>query len=174
MLGSKQSLGSLTFGGYDTSKFIPSNVSFQMASDIGRDLIVNLDSIIFDGGSLKPKMLLPEKISIFIDSTVPHIWLPLDSCALFEDAFGITYDSTVERYLVNDTLHTQLQNQNANISFVISNAASNETLKINFPYASFDLEIGPPFVDITQRYFPLRQAENATQYTLGRTFLQES
>ena len=174
MPGSNQPFGSLTFGGYDTSKFVPSNVSFQMAADISRDLIVNLDSVFFDDGSLKPKMLLPEKISIFIDSTVPHIWLPLDSCALFEDAFGITYDSTIERYLVNDTLHTQLQTQNANVSFIISNIVSNETLKIKFPYASFDLEIGPPFVDTTQRYFPLRQAENASQYTLGRTFLQES
>ncbi len=174
MPGSNQPFGSLTFGGYDTSKFIPSNVSFQMASDISRDLVVNLDSILFDDGNLKPKMLLPEKILTFIDSTVPHIWLPLDSCALFEDAFGITYDSTVERYLVNDTLHTQLQHQNANVSFVISDIASNETLKIDLPYASFDLEIGPPFVNTTQRYFPLRQAENNTQYTLGRTFLQES
>lgn len=145
-----------------------------MAPDLSRDLTVNLNSILFNAGSLKPKTLLSEKIVIFVDSTVPHIWLPHDSCTLFEDAFGITYDSTTERYLVNDTLHTQMQNQNANVSFVLSSSISNETVNIVLPYASFDLEIGPPFVDTTQRYFPLRRADNATQYTLGRTFLQES
>ena len=145
-----------------------------MADNVSRDLTVNLNSILFNAGSLEPKTLLSEKIAIFVDTTVPHIWLPRDSCTLFEDAFGITYDSTTERYLVNDTLHTQMQHQNANISFVLTNSASNETVSIIFPYASFDLEIGYPFVEPTQRYFPLRRADNATQYTLGRTFLQES
>ena len=123
-------------------------------------------------GVLSAKTLLSEKITSFVDSTVPHIWLPHDSCTLFEDAFGITYNSTIERYLVNDTLNTQMQNQNANVSFVLSNSISNETVKVIFPYASFDLEIGQPFVNTTQKYFPLRRADNATQYTLGRTFLQ--
>ena len=145
-----------------------------MAPDLSRDLTVNLNSILFNAASLKPKTLLSEEIVIFVDSTVPHIWLPYDSCTLFEDAFGITYNSTIERYLVNDTLHTQMQNQNANVSFVLGSSISNETVDIVFPYASFDLEIGQPFVDTTQKYFPLRRADNATQYTLGRTFLQES
>ena len=47
-------------------------------------------------------------------------------------------------------------------------------MNITLPYASFDLGLRPPIVDITQDYFPLRRAMNNTQYTLWRTFLQES
>lgn len=137
-----------------------------MAPDVSRDLTVILNSILFNDGSLKPKTLLSETIVAFVDSTVPHIWLPRDSCTLFEAAFGITYDTTTERYLVNDTLHTQMQDQNASVSFVLNNFVSNETVNIVFPYASVDLEIGFPFVETTQKYFPLRGADNATQYTL--------
>ena len=145
-----------------------------MAPDVSRDLTVMLNSILFNDGSLKPKTLLSIPIITFVDSTVPHIWLPRDSCTLFEEAFGITYNATIERYLVNDTLHTQMQHQNASVSFVLVNSVSNESVNIVFPYASFDLEIGMPFVDTTQKYFPLRRADNESQYTLGRTFLQES
>ena len=101
-----------------------------MASDISRDLTVYLNSIIFNDGSRKPKTLLSETIVTFVDSTVPHIWLPRDSCTLFEEAFGITYNATIERYLVNDTLHTQMQHQNANVSFVLGNSVSNESVNI--------------------------------------------
>lgn len=49
------------------------------------------------------------------------------------------------------------------------------------PYAAFDLELSYPYphLNATQaspptNYFPLRKAANATQYTLGRSFLQET
>lgn len=166
----------MTLGGYDSSRFVPNNVVFNFASDISRDLVVALRSIQFTDSSTTNKELLPSgSILTFIDSTVPHIWLPIDACKAFETAFGIAYDNKTQLYLVNDTLHSTLMKQNASLSFVMGNEVQGgETVHINFPYAAFALQVGYPIVNSTTRYFPLRQAANDSQYTLGRTFLQEA
>ena len=162
-------------GGYDASKFNNSGTSFQFAGDISRDLVVGLQSVTYSDSKTTDKQLLSEGILAFVDATIPHIWLPQTACTAFEQAFGIQYNQTVNRYLVNDTLHTQLHNSNASVSFILGNQVNGgQTVNITLPYAAFDLEVGPPTVNTTQRYFPLRQAANSTQYTLGRTFLQES
>lgn len=175
MTGFKEVDGSLTLGGYDASKFEPNGINFEMAADISRDLVVGLQAITYTDAKHTSSHLLNEGILTFIDATVPQIWLPQDSCTLFEDAFGITYNDTVNRYLVNDTTHDALLAQNASLTFVIGNDISGgATVNITFPYAAFDLEIGSPIVNPTQSYFPLRRAANDTQFTLGRTFLQEA
>ena len=175
MTGPNKANGTLTLGGYDASKFIPNGVPFTMASDISRDLVVGLQSITFNDATTTNDTLLSTRISTFIDSSVPHIWLPVEACQAFEDSFGIEWNSTIERYLVNHTLHSQLQKQNASVSFIISDYVnSDSTVNITFPYASFDLNISDSSVATNQYYFPLRQAANESQYTLGRTFLQEA
>lgn len=45
---------------------------------------------------------------------------------------------------------------------------------VTLPYAAFDLTAEYPLVSNSSRYFPLQRAANDTQYTLGRTFLQEA
>ena len=121
--------------------------------------------------------MLSEPMDAYIDSTIPQIWLPLDACRQFEDAFGLVYDATTELYLVNDSLHDQLVDQNPNVTFTLGLGPSGgETVDIVFPYASFDLTALSPYQGLANqsRYFPLRRAANQTQYTLGRTFLQEA
>ena len=146
-----------------------------MAGDISRDLVVGLQSIEFTDATTTNKNLLNPGILTFIDSSIPHIWLPTQTCQAFEDSFGLNWNSSIERYLINRTHHDQLQKQNASVSFILGNNVNGgSTVNITFPYASFDLNISAPFVDTDQYYFPLRQAANDTQYTLGRTFLQEA
>ena len=167
--------GSLTLGGYDQSRFIPNDVSFQFADDVSRDLVVGLQSITYSDSSNTNSVLLSQGILTFIDATVPHIWLPKTACAAFEKAFHLEYNSTVNRYLVNDTLHAQLLKQNASVSFLLGNdITGGSTVNITLPYAAFDLQLRPPIVNSSTGYFPLRRADNDTQYTLGRTLLQES
>lgn len=146
-----------------------------MTETLSRDLVVGLHSIAFSDTTGNTKTLSSRPILTFIDSTVPYLWLPEDVCSEFEEAFGITWNSTIDRYLVNETLNSILQKQNASVSFLLGNETSEDTtVNITLPYASFDLELGLPFVDRKTKYFPLRRAANATQYTLGRTFLQEA
>ena len=167
----------MTLGGYDSSRFAPNNISFNFASDISRDLVVGLQSIQFTDQKSTQSLLPSGGILTFIDSTIPHIWLPLDACKAFEKAFGITYDNTTDLYLVSDSQHNALKAQNASVSFLLGNdIRGGQTVNITLPYASFDLQLTQyyPGINQTTQYFPLRRAANDTQYTLGRTFLQEA
>ena len=168
----KPVFGSLIFGGYDTTRFQPENLTVTMGPDTNRDLLVGITAIESGGDSL-----LPSSIIAYIDSTVAQIWLPDVACERFESVFGLVWNETFNLYLVNDTLHSDLVSQNPYITFTLSTGASNSinTFNITFPYASFDLTVGFPLIgNTTSRYFPLRRAQNSSQYTLGRTFLQES
>ncbi|KAK3326079.1 aspartic peptidase domain-containing protein [Apodospora peruviana] len=169
----KGAYGQLIFSGYDTSRFRENSVSFTMADDITRDLVVALQSISYSGST--SAVLLSEPIDIFIDSTDPNLWLPSDACDAFEQAFGLTLDSETGLYLVNETHHQALKDSNAEVTFRLSDIKSGgEEVAIVLPYRAFDLEALPPFVKTKSRYFPLKRAANSTQYTLGRTFLQEA
>lgn len=163
------------FGGYDASRFIPNDVEFNFASDISRDLVVGLQFIKYSDSKTANGVLLSEGILTFIDSTVPHIWLPVDVCEAFENAFGLTYDNASGLYPVDDTLHESLLKQNASITFTLGDEVNGgKNVDVTLPYLSFDQQAKSPFLSNSTRYFPLRRAANDTQFTLGRTFLQES
>lgn len=78
-------------------------------------------------------------------------------------------------YWVNDALHQSLIHRNLIFTFKIADTIDRgSTVTIALPYASFNLEVKYPFTADTTRYFPLQQAVKESQYTLGRTFLQEA
>lgn len=172
--------GSLVLGGYDAARGNVDNVlTVPMGVSTSRDLVVAIHSIeISTGFEMEAAGGLP--IYSFIDSTVPEIWLPISACKMFERAFDLIWNDTISMYMVNDTQHDQLVAKNATVSFGLTansgDAATATT--ITLPYASFDLVAAYPLAGITgnetQRYFPLKQAQNDTQYYLGRTFLQEA
>ena len=164
--------GSLTLGGYDTTRFVQNNVTFPFGPDTNRDLLVPIRSITSDAAS---EPLLSTVIYAYIDSLVPHIWLPLNACQAFEQAYGLIYNETAELYFVNDTLHDKLTSQNPNVTFTLGPAvAEGATVDIVMQYRSFDLMAEYPIVNNATRYFPLKQAQNDSQFTLGRTFLQDA
>jgi hypothetical protein len=144
-----------------------------MAGDVTRDLVVSLRSITYEGSS--SATLLSDSIYTFIDSTDPNIWLPGDACDAFEKAFGLTLDAQSGLYLINNSHHKTLADSNANVSFKLSDVKSGgDSVTITLPYAAFDLTAESPLVDNSSFYFPLKRANSSTQYTLGRTFLQEA
>lgn len=168
-------LASLTLGGYDASRFTPNDVRFTLAPDNSRDLIVAVQLITMVTANGSTDTLLAEPTYAYIDSTVPHIWLPLQVCQAFESAFGISWDASTDLYLVNDALHDSLLSQNASVTFQLGDSLSGgKSTPITLPYASFDLSVSWPIVKNATRYFPLRRAANDSQVTLGRTFLQEA
>lgn len=119
---------------------------------------------------------MSETLSMYIDSTISYIYLPVDICAKFEYAFGLVWDATSEIYTVNDTTHASLTSTNPSITFTLANTAG-QTLDIVLPYSAFDLTATFPVIangTNSTNYFPLKRAANDTQYTLGRVFLQEA
>ena len=92
----------------------------------------------------------------------------------FEQAFGLVYNETAEIYFVNDTLHDKLISQNPNVTFTLGPASGGATVDIVMQYGSFDLLAEYPIINNATRYFPLERAQNDSQFTLGRTFLQDA
>lgn len=173
--------GSLILGGYDATRSDQNhNLTINMGVDTSHDLLVAITKITSNG-----KTLLNDGIYIYIDSTVPHIWLPLDVCAKFEEVFGLRYDNVTDLYLVNDILHEELLSSNPSVTISLAASLPDDsteavpTIDIVLPYGAFDMVAGYPLasstnINATSKYFPLRRAYNSTQYTLGRTFLQEA
>ena len=170
-------LGSLILGGYDASRLVASNITFPFSDVDVRDLTVEVQNISIDMKNRSVSLVKQHKtIAAFIDSTVPYLYLPSEICEGFEDAFGITWNDSVQAYLVNDSLHGDLVTQNASVTFSIGplSGGADRVIDISLPYAAFDLIAQYPLVVNTTRYFPLMRATNESQYTLGRTFLQEA
>ncbi|KAF2438355.1 acid protease [Karstenula rhodostoma CBS 690.94] len=176
--------GSLTLGGYDQARFhrpseTAQDLTFPFYTDISRDLLVGISSIKTSNttSSSSESALLKDGIFALIDSTVPHLWLPQSVCEAFEDAFGLTWDSTSELYTLNATQHSTLSKLNPTVTFQLSPElpiSDDKSTSIAFPYSAFDLNVSWPYATDTTRYFPLKRAANDTQYTLGRAFLQEA
>jgi hypothetical protein len=166
-------LGSLTLGGYDAAIIEPNGLTIPLSSASTTDLTVEIHSITMSSQSGN-KSLSSKSFPAFVDSTVPYLYLPLDVCEKFEEAFGIVYDNQTGLYLVNDTLHSQLLSQAANVTFTLTNITAQVMVDIVLPYQAFDLTADYPLVPNATRYFPLKRSENTNQNTLGRTFLQEA
>ena len=163
----------LVFGGYDVSRFQPNDVQFRLNPDVSRDIVVAVQSISISGANAAS--LLPTPIYAFVESTDPNIWLPIEACAMFEQAFGLTWDNDVSRYLMNDTVYERNLATNTTVNFRLAISKSGgATVNIALPFEALAPKIQYPLVTNTTRYFPLQRAANDTQYTLGRAFLQEA
>lgn len=173
MAGLNHVLGSLVLGGYDSSKFIPNEVSFPFHPEDARDLTLQLEGITAsDSTGTTP--LLSNSIAAFVDSSQPSFWLPKETCTLFENAFNLTWDEKSELYLLTAAQHSALIARNPDITFTLGNLTVGANVNITLPYAAFDLNVSFPLVENSTAYFPLKRAANDTQYTLGRTFFQEA
>lgn len=173
--GSFGALASLTLGGYDSERFTPNNVSFSLASDINRDLVVSLKSISSTTRNNSNIALLSDPILTFIDSTVPRMIFPTKVANAIAENFALQYNPDLHMYFVPERVHTALARANPNITFSLGNSLNGgPSVDIVLPYLSFDLYAVPPLVTEPVRYFPLQASDNETMFTLGRPFLQEA
>ena len=189
---------SLTLGGYDAKRFIPHNLSFDLDPDQNPVVAINKITATAAPSSLSKistgwkdesvDLSIWSSADLFtIDSTTPFLWLPEAMCLEFEKAFGLQYDDGLELYTFsnNASQHETLVNWNVSFAFTIADLpGSSKTVSLTLPYSAFDLQLSFPYPPLVSRnmtrhdpavnYFPLRKAKNSTQYTLGRTFLQET
>lgn len=193
-LGLKGVPASLTFGGVDTNRYIPNDVSFDLSSDSSPIVAINSVTVSSDPPSTagsKPNWTNPQTLldtadsSLFIiDSSTPFLWFPKAACEGFADALNLTYNDTLELYTYgsNSSIRDELLSWNLTFTFTIADLpGSSSSVDITLPFAAFDHELTYPFPNLDLdhsssgvRYFPLRKAANDDQYTIGRMFLQES
>ncbi|OQO06976.1 hypothetical protein B0A48_07542 [Cryoendolithus antarcticus] len=166
---------SLTLGGYDSNRFNPTNLSIAMNVDNSRPLQIGLQKVQATGTATGEVDLLPEGTFHFVDSTVPHIWLPQDAVNAFVSTFGLSYDSNTDLFLINDTMRERNLQSMPTLHFSFGASLSGgPTQTISLPYNAFDLQASYPFYKNATNYFPIRVAHKDTQYTIGRTFFQEA
>ncbi|PPJ50270.1 hypothetical protein CBER1_04914 [Cercospora berteroae] len=171
-----RSPASLTFGGYDANR-ITTSISLEMGPDNSRPLLIGMQKITAENTQDGTVNLLPTGTLHFVDSTLPHIWLPNDAIEAFVSAFGLSYDNTTDLYLINDTMRARNLELSPTITFTFGKSAREdgpETTNIVLPYAAFDLNASYPFYQTETPYFPIRRAANDSQYTIGRTLFQEA
>lgn len=170
-----KAFGSLTLGGYDETRFNPSNITFPFDDDDERPTSLKLQRITADNTFNGSVGILQEETYVNLDFTLPYLWLPRETCDRVATFFRLTYDNTSGLYFVDDETHTELLARKPVLSFEFGDAATSAPrVGIDLPYAAFDLEASWPLLNTTRRYFPIRQANTSSQYTLGRAFMQEA
>ncbi|KAL6719380.1 hypothetical protein ACLMJK_003619 [Lecanora helva] len=186
---------SLTLGGYDTKRFVPHDVSYDLSDSLQPVLALNEISVTShpSQGSSATSGWVNNSVTLLgsgeadlftIDSTTPYLWLPEAVCSNFEKAFGLVYDESVQLYTfgTNSTQHKTLVDWNMTFQFTLADLpGSSKIVSLSLPYAAFDLQLSYPYPGLNAtvssppvNYFPLRKAANNTQYTIGRSFLQET
>jgi hypothetical protein len=176
---------SLTLGGYDANRFEPNGVSFNLSSDKQPVLAINSIKARSPGDADSDILFDYEQAIFTIDSTTPFLWLPPDVARRFVNQVGLDiYDDDVNTYLfpTGKSLLSDVKAKNITYDFEFADYVGAETkLTLNIPVAAFlnsNLSYGFPglntTVDGSAPYFPVRIASNASQYTIGRAFLQES
>ena len=165
--------GSLTIGGFDTTRFVPNSLSIPFGPQSSRDLLLGLQSITTNISTVP---LLSEGIFVFLDSLVPHLWLPPQVCEAFQNTFSLIYNASRNLYFVNETSHSELVAQNPSVTLVLGQGLrGGEIVNVTMQYGSFDLmDHGEHYAENGTTYFPLRQAQSKDQYTLGRAFFQDT
>jgi hypothetical protein len=166
------SAASLTLGGYDSTRMNPSaKLRLAGGQDEYRPFLLGIEAI-----STGDTSLLADPINeVLLTSQVPSIWLPLSACRAFEEAFDLVWNETRQLYLLDEAQVTSLQSRNPNITFTLSSGLpdSEDRLNVTLPYEAFNLNTTFPEDGTSHYWFPLQRAANDTQYTLGRTILQE-
>ncbi|KAH7088016.1 aspartic peptidase domain-containing protein [Paraphoma chrysanthemicola] len=168
--------GSLIYGGYDQSRFIPNNITFPFDANDSRKPSLNIQSIVTQDFANTTWNMLPDGPAYsLIDFAEPQMWLPRSACDAFARTFNLTYDNTTDLYLISPSTRARLLERNPTITFGLGTTANPaERVNIVLPYSAFDQQASYPIFPNATNYFPIRRADNETQYTIGRVFFQEA
>ncbi|KAF3490861.1 uncharacterized protein GIQ15_00378 [Arthroderma uncinatum] len=182
---------SLTFGGFDRSRFTPNNVSFFLSPD--NLPAVTIKSIKLEIGVTPPNsnslgdgltVDLASAGTFVIDSSTPFLWFPEQICDSLAGKLGLVYNSTLDIYTYgpNATTYDTIVNSNVSFKFTISDLPdSPKSVDITLPFSAFNHKLTYPFPGLDRnltseglRYFPLRRTNDPKKLTIGRVFLQEA
>ncbi|KAI0525762.1 aspartic peptidase domain-containing protein [Xylaria bambusicola] len=193
---------SLTLGGYDANRFEPHDTRFSLNSTTRQPqvLVRAITASVSDveqaptewSTASMPLLSYNESVTAMIDSSTPYLWLPSHVCDRFASALNLTWNETLGLYVFsnNDVLDSYRSAPGLSFTFTFSSADNtgnfgaptnmtgivNITVSANafiqslqYPFMNH-IDYGAPAIP----YFPLKRAENSSQLTIGRSFLQEA
>ncbi|KAK2855690.1 hypothetical protein FQN49_004936 [Arthroderma sp. PD_2] len=182
---------SLTFGGFDRSRFIPNNVSFFLSPENLPAVTIKSVKLAIgqtpsnsDGLGDDITVDLANDGTFIIDSSTPFLWFPEQICDSLAGKLGLVYNDTLDLYTYepNGTIYDTIAKSNVSFTFTISDLPdSPKSVDITLPFSAFDHKLTYPYPGIERnltsdglRYFPLRRTNDPKKLTIGRVFLQEA
>lgn len=180
-VGESGYLGNLVLGGYDQSRFEPTNVTFSMPPSSGQTLLevtVQGFEVGFDDGSsysfTSDASQSTVSFNAILDSTLPYLYLPGNVCDNLERKLGLRRtkdDLGNEIYLFNVSSLTSLP-EKIQITLHDTTTTSRSTT-ITLPFEALNLTASwPLFANGSHPYFPIRKSQGTN--ILGRAFFQEA
>jgi len=176
--------GTLYLGGYDSSRCIttsiePDNHTFSLA-DIG--LLVSSDgsaitgkngSIVSSVSNLRSTSQTTNSLTVLSNPGLPYLYLLEETCAVIASYLPITFNSTYDLYLWDESSPTfsQLTHSPHSLSFTFcTSTTASTTTDITVPLALFNLTLTSPITSPPFQYFPYRAYTPPTSNTLRNTF----
>jgi hypothetical protein len=163
--------GSLVLGGYDASRLNRSTTVMSSMHRHDRLFATWLGDITVNDPSQQTKSFQQPRMAVDMDFSSPYLFLPMEVCVYFENAFGIKWDHYNRLYTVDDVKHNELVARNVSISFSIHGDSGKQDFVV--PYKSLVLAATFPKLAQSVRYFALQRAFGGF-FSLGRAFLQEA
>ena len=171
---------SLWLGGYDSSRAIgtvssqPLNAGGIFISDL-LDIGIDVDHGASPFSYTKRQGILAERnssittsIPVAMNPGAPYMYLPNSTCEAMVKDLPVTYNASLGLYFWNtqDPAYVKIITSPTYMSFSTSN------LTIKVPFQLLNLTLDAPLVSKPTPYFPCQPPNNATDYSLGRAFLQ--
>lgn len=146
-------------------------------------LTLNVTSIVLSTSHGSYQEPFPLNIAAVIDTSRPYLYLPNSTCDAIAKTLNLTYNSTIEHYLISPEAHTILLQTQPSLSMYLSTAISTNdrsSVNITLPYTSLFLNLnlfprwenGSGLRELL--YFPMKRSMDPKQFTLGRAFLQDA
>jgi len=178
-------VASLVLGGYDLARINGTSAQFmfQGGGSTPSELLVSVSSISiqYHNGS-GPASSMGTPFEAIIDSTLPYLFLPRDTCDWLAEKLNLTYHQPTDLYLIDQA--SIVANKDSVGTFTMTLGSVGQASKdssiidIVFPYDAFNANatwtwgfanVGDP----PQPIFPIRRAPTSTA-VLGRPFFQEA
>lgn len=167
--------GSLVLGGYDLNCILGKLATFAFRRN-SNALFVTVSAIAIDyqPGSGKSQAATTKSFEAILDSTLPYLFLPRETCDELEKMLNLRYDDATNLYLLSPKNLTINKAAIENLRFQINGDTEGNGIVISFPYLAFESNASWTWGwDGDQPIFPLRRT-NSTTAVLGRVFFQEA
>lgn len=167
--------GSLTLGGYDSSRML----SDPIVED-SNEFTLNSIGLGSVGGYMyfgEPEpydnQLTTPGTYVTINPGAPYMYLPRATCDKIAEFLPVHYDEAFNLYLwdKSDSAFHDIVKSLHFLSFGFA-SSNNRTQKINVPFGVLNLTLSSPLVSEPTPYFPCSPLRDGQTATLGRAFLQ--
>ncbi|KAK0722105.1 aspartic peptidase domain-containing protein [Lasiosphaeria miniovina] len=184
---SRGTVGSLTFGGYDTLRFVPHATTFSLDPEnriptvLIRGITAQVTSLdkapSGNWTSTSQKLLtMDSSVRAIIDTSTPYLWLPTEVCDRFAAALNLTWRDDLGVYVFSDQAEYVRYQSDTTLSFTFSVSSYDNSdnfgqplnmpgvVNITIPPAAFAQLLHYPFKNVIKfgdpgvPYFPLKRS----------------